>query len=634
MAKRKYTKTSPYWDRLSKNYVEEKQEISPDINYEEISLASTSTVADSSTSTLRSGRGRGLGSVITTEQKYELISKEFLPYENSGGKVTVSSAIELSQKAAAGVPIVRNTIEVMTEFSTTKIHVISKNKKAKAFVQAWLEKIKLRKIQEQFFREYYRSGNVFFYRFNGVFDDEDQERIKNVFGARLDEIPLRYELLHPNNIGVESGLVPNDGTFIKILTPFEATRLRKPITKLEKDIVNNLSQEVKDQLKKSTGPVVIKLDLSRLRFIFYKKQDYEPLATPMLYPILKDIEQKLQLKRADRILAKTIDSIILLITLGAEPEKGGINVKNIGRIEALLRNPSFGRTLVADYTTKAEFVIPPLEKILGPEKYEQVDKDIKEGLQNATLGENRFADTFVKVKVFIERLNDGQEVFLTEFLEPEIREICDRMNFRDCPTVRFEKISLHDPNVFNKTVVRMMELGILTPDEAFKVMESHLFPEKQSNIEAQEEYKKLKDKGLYDPLIGGKNKNEAGRPDNTPGSPRDSNTPGIQVQATDYNKFTEVVKATNNLITKAGNLLKKKTNKKRLTKTLKNLADVVACDIIINSEMEDWDTILENNIQTQQPSNVSEVSSKVAEIAEQLDMELYDAAIIYHSQQE
>jgi len=37
---------------------------------------------------------------------------------------------------------------------------------------------------------------------------------------------------------------------------------------------------------------------------------------------------------------------------------------------------SIGRVLFADYTAKAQFVIPDLNQIFGPEKYVNVDQDI------------------------------------------------------------------------------------------------------------------------------------------------------------------------------------------------------------------------------------------------------------------
>ena len=57
-----------------------------------------------------------------------------------------------------------------------------------------------------------------------------------------------------------------------------------------------------------------------------------------------------------------------------------VNVKSIYQLDIaddqldkwqnLFKNESVGRVLVSDYTTKAEFIIPELNLVLGPAKYE------------------------------------------------------------------------------------------------------------------------------------------------------------------------------------------------------------------------------------------------------------------------
>ena len=48
-----------------------------------------------------------------------------------------------------------------------------------------------------------------------------------------------------------------------------------------------------------------------------------------------------------------------------------------------------------------------------------------------------------------------------------------------------------------------MELGILTPEEGIKAIESGILPDEESSVESQEKFSDLKDKGLYEPLVGG-----------------------------------------------------------------------------------------------------------------------------------
>ena len=80
----------------------------------------------------------------------------------------------------------------------------------------------------------------------------------------------------------------------------------------------------------------------------------------MGYPVLEDINFKYEMKKMDMAIARTMQHAILLVTMGEEPEKGGINQENLKKMQALFQNESIGRVLIADYTTKAEFVIPQI----------------------------------------------------------------------------------------------------------------------------------------------------------------------------------------------------------------------------------------------------------------------------------
>ena len=70
-------------------------------------------------------------------------------------------------------------------------------------------------------------------------------------------------------------------------------------------------------------------------------------------------------------------------------------------MQKLFENQSVGRVLIADYTTKAQFVIPQVSDILDPKKYETVNSDINSGLNNILTGVGgsgeRFANHQAKV---------------------------------------------------------------------------------------------------------------------------------------------------------------------------------------------------------------------------------------------
>ena len=166
------------------------------------------------------------------------------------------------------------------------------------------------------------------------------------------------------------------------------------------------------------------LEVDKLSYSFYKKQDYEPFAIPFGFPVLADLNWKMELKKIDQAICRTIENVILLITMGNSPDKGGINPHNMSAMQQLFRNESIGRVLVSDYTTEAKFVIPDLNRVIGSEKYKVVNEDIKEGLQNVIVGQERYASTMVKAEIFLERLKEARNAFINDFLQPQIKMVC------------------------------------------------------------------------------------------------------------------------------------------------------------------------------------------------------------------
>jgi hypothetical protein len=201
-----------------------------------------------------------------------------------------------------------------------------------------------------------------------------------------------------------------------------------------------------------------------------------------------------------------------LVTAGAEPEKGGVNQKNLEALRKLFTNQSVGRVLIADYTTKADFIVPKIAELLDPKKYEIVNQDINIGLNNVFAGNDKFANQQQKVELFVARLEVGRKAFLNDFLIPEMKRIAKSMGLKNYPSPSFEPIELKDNTNNNKIYARLMELGILTPEQGFKVLETGKLPDPELMHEAQEEYKKKRDEGQYQPLVGG-GKQDEGRPE-------------------------------------------------------------------------------------------------------------------------
>ena len=473
------------------------------------------SVSDSTT------RRRNRAATITRTDKFTNIDDAFIPFSHEGNYYDISKAISLCRKAYFNFPLLRNTIDVMTELSNSTVYLKGGTKKARDFFNAWFTQIRMWSIKEKFFREFFRSGNVFFYRFDGRYSEGDIAKMRQAFGGVSSLIPIRYIILNPEDIrsGVNSTFT--NAQYLKVLNGYEIELLRNPKTKEDKALFSQLTADQKQAVLKGIAPMM-PLDLSRLYAVFYKKQDYEPFAVPMAYPVLDDINWKMELKKVDQAVARMVDRVILLITTGARPEEGGVNPNTISRLQQLFGNESVNRVLIADYTTKGEWLIPDINKVLGPEKYQIVNEDIRQGLNIILVGDEKFANSLMKTQVFLERLKEARRAFLEEFLMPEIRRISEEMNFQSYPEAIFEEIDLKDELQFAKVYTRLMELGILTPDEGLTALETGELPNAEDSLAAQQEYKKQRDKGLYAPLVGGSNlqSQTAGRPGGAGGSPQ------------------------------------------------------------------------------------------------------------------
>ena len=192
--KRKYTKKSSYWENLSKrtqvNLGSDSDSIEPVMCGDNYYVSNSSvkgvknitqanSVASSVSDALRSGGTSSTGTRFnragsgSKKEKYKNISEGMLPYDVSVEGIDVRESIELCQKAYANIPIFRNAVDVMSEFSNSEIYLEGGSESARNFIEKWLEKINLWKLKDQYFREYYRSGNIFLYRIDGKFKKED-----------------------------------------------------------------------------------------------------------------------------------------------------------------------------------------------------------------------------------------------------------------------------------------------------------------------------------------------------------------------------------------------------------------------------------------------------------------------------
>ena len=603
---------------------------------------------------------RNIAGTIERTDRFHNIDFGLVPFKYSNltankSALNVRDAVILCQKAYYNFSSFRNIIDLMTEFSCSPIYFTGGNKKSRDFLHALFKKININNFTDKFFREYYRSGNVFTYRFDYKVEKGDLPKITQVFGNGLSKIiaseelklPSTYMILNPADIQYGGNISFVGTNYYKTLTDYELERLRNPSSEEDKEVLKSLSEQNRKKLTKKNlsgigSFITLPLNPEKVTAVFYKKQDYEPFAVPMGFPVLEDINWKQEMKKMDMALTRTTQQAVLLITMGSELKNGTVNVnqKNIEAMQALFQNQSVGKVLVSDYTTKAEFVIPNIAGILDPRKYEVVNTDIQQGLNNILIGEEKFSSTSIKVNIFLQRLEQGRQAFLDNFLMPEVKRLCRSLGFKNFPTPRFEEIDIKDSSVWQRVVAQLMQLGVLTAEEGIQAIGNGRLPDQEESIESQRKFRELKDEGLYSPVTP----NTGGAPINTgrpPGTSAPQSTKNVSPQGD--NKKTPAF-ANYSMTKVAGNFkefqklenevkafFRKKHKKRNLTKKQTEVCEEMAKNIFMNEDKENWTKAINLHSDGKAKPNQEKINY-LQQVAQHFDLDLFSAAVLNYSQ--
>lgn len=644
---------------------------------------------DRAGSILRTSRFKNIEDGITPFRNSNAI------YDNSQSGVDIRDAVILCQKCYWNFALFRNIIDLMTEFSIDDILYAGGNMQSRKFFEALFNKINIWDLQDKFYREYYRSGNVFVYRFDATVEPGDVKKIITSLASKTSvgnpvleqnqpmggpenhmgyptgfpkdpkgdnnpllqdgpvklevepmKMPARYIILNPADINMLGTANFSYGIYYKILTEYEVSRLRNLQTEEDIEVFNTLPKFTQDQIRAGVRSVYIPLDTKKVKIVFYKKQDYEPFAVPMGYPVLEDINAKIEMRRIDMAICRTMQQIVLLVTAGAEPDKGGINQKHLETLTKIFKNESVGRVLVADYTTKASFVIPEIADLLDPKKYEVIDRDINIGLNNVFLGGEKFANQQKKVEIFVKRLEQAKESFLNNFLIPEIKRIAKSLNFKSYPTPYYDSNQFKDDVSYAKLYAQLATVGILTPDQCVEAIQNNRLPESDTMEPAQETYKTQRKNGLYVPLVppppvpgaklGTTAPGQTGRPQGTSGIPQTTKkiTPMGSKGSADIKISLPKIKD-NMIIAQETEkdiiaFLKKKHKVKKLTNLQNSVASGILTTIMSNEESDKWQSSVKDYCSEPVDKNKERVSA-VLDMAYAHQVDTYLGALFYSS---
>lgn len=392
--------------------------------------------------------------------------------------------IKMCMDAYDKVGIVRNIIDLMGDFGCQGINLVHENKSVEKFYQQWFKKIDGKERSERYLNNLYRTGNVFVYRSYAEITDTVRTYLKTLAQDIVVEapdiekavIPWRYNFLNPLAIDQKDGKIDlflgKKNYELTAHTFFDNFKDGTLPMKVLETLPPEVKQAIKDKRQK------VELDPERLSVCYYKKDDWQAWAHPMVYAILDDIIMLEKMKLADLAALDGAISNIRLWTLGAFEHKVLPTKEGINKLRNILASNTGGGTMELVYGPELKFTESNSQvyKFLGSEKYQSVLNSIYAGLgvpptlTGMANNGGGFTNNFISLKTLMERLQYGRDQ-LTRFWEHEIEHIRRAMGFRKGAHVVYDQMSLSDEASEKNLLIQLADRDIISNEtvlERFK----------------------------------------------------------------------------------------------------------------------------------------------------------------------
>ena len=393
--------------------------------------------------------------------------------------------IKMCMDAYDKVGIIRNVVDLMGDFGSQGISLVHPDRTAEKFFQQWFKKVNGKERSERFLNNLYRTGNVIIYKSNANVTPELSTFMKSVANDIKVEIPnitknvipWRYNFFNPTTVNLTDGglsLFVGQKNYT-ISNSFSGDKVGKK-GGLPEEVLTTLPPAARRAIER--GDRDIPLEKDRLSAFYYKKDDWQLWANPMIYAILDDIIMLEKMRLADLSALDGAISNIRLWTLGSLDHKILPNKAAINKLRDILASNAGGGTMELVWGPELSYTESNSQvyKFLGSEKYDSVLNSIYAGLgvpptlTGLAGNGGGFTNNFISLKTLVERLQYGRNL-LTSFWQQEMEKVRKAMGFRRPAYVQFDQMNLSDDTAEKNLLLQLADRDIISHEtilERFK----------------------------------------------------------------------------------------------------------------------------------------------------------------------
>ena len=389
----------------------------------------------------------------------------------------IKKRIAACREMYENVGIIGNIIDIMVDFALEGVTLVHESKAIQNIYRNWQTKIKMRQIIEGQLKGLFRDANVPILAFRAAIEKDELSRYRKAIAADslfLETIPERsiipyaYQNLDILRFDKSGSSMFSSGRYEYKLTASEIKILKSPITDEEKAS----AQSLRDSLGEDAWAHLIKsgvmiLNPDRVSVLYYKKDDYKKWANPLLWRVQGDVRFKSLLRDMDISVVESVTNALVIIKLGSIKDGIFPRKEEFEKMASMLKNPAKSKTILWNDLIDIIDSYPPVDKILGKEKYEQVDGDIRSGLGISEILVNgqggNYANSYLSVRTLLERLESARDMII-EFWEGECVKVAKALGFQRPAKVRMRHMSLLDAEAERRFILELYDHNLLSAE--------------------------------------------------------------------------------------------------------------------------------------------------------------------------
>lgn len=356
--------------------------------------------------------------------------------------------------------LVRNFIDLMSDFACQGIRLVHPVKAQERFYNAWFKKVHGFDRSERFLNYFYRhamvviearTGNLT-YRVEREFMSQAEVKV-DTRSVKSGELPLQYIFHYPALVNVKNNI--------------NADKVIYEVQQLDNNPTNVSIQEI--GMVGLTGKYrTLPSDNTFVRY--YKRDDWQNFSIPFLYPLIKPAIMLEKLRLADSAALDGAISAVRIFKLGDVENRIAPTEAAVAKLDEILQAHVGGGTMDIIWPGPIELLESKTDvhNFLGEAKYAPHLEEMYSGLgippTLAGKGGTGTTNNYISLKTLTKRLHYGRK-HLIEFWEEQIKWVQKAMGFARPAKIEFDFFDLGDEATEKALLIQLVDRNLVSDEK-------------------------------------------------------------------------------------------------------------------------------------------------------------------------